>query len=89
MGHLTRRGIGQAIAPLLIIQRVANKSAVTNDVIAPGTMSSFRARTRGESTSDNAALPGVNPISSVGERRTDAGEFGIVTVIDLHRDSKV
>jgi len=53
--------IGQVIAPLLIIQRVANRIALTSDTIVSGNIGSFRARSRGESTGGSYALPGGYP----------------------------
>ena len=69
---------------MLIIQRVANKNALTSDSIAPGTVRSFKARTREESASGSDPLPSGDPMNSVGGRGVDfSGELGI-GVIDSH-----
>ena len=86
---LTSRRTEQVIAPLLIIRRVANKSAFTSDTINPGSISSFKARTRGELTGSSVDISGGNPGSSVGECGMDSGELGVENVIDFHRESKV
>ena len=77
------------IAPLLIIQRVANKSALTSDSIALENISSFRARTREELTGGSSALPGGDTTDSVGRHGVDfSGELGIgvETTINSHGD---
>ena len=51
--------IGQVIAPLLIIQRVANRSALTSNIIVSGGADSIHFRSRGVSTGGSCALPGV------------------------------
>ena len=76
-GGLMRRRIGQVIAPLLIIQRVANKRGFTsNTITSRHLMSSFKIRSRGMSTGGNVTLPGRNPISSLDERGVNFGELG-------------
>ena len=76
------------IAPLLIILRVANKTALTSEAIVPGRISTFKARTRGESAGGGGTLPGVDPMSSVDEYRTNSGELrvGVKTMIESHLD---
>jgi len=86
---LTSRRTEQVIAPLLIIRRIANKSALTSDTINPGSIGSFKARTREELTGSSVDISGGDPGSFVGEREMDSGELGVETVIDLHRDSDV
>ena len=84
-GFLIRWWIGQAIAPLLIVQRVANKSALTKDSLVAGGVSGFGARTREQSASDSGALGGGDPVDSVdrsGELRLRAG---LETTADPHR----
>ena len=87
-GSLMRRRIGQVIAPLLIIQRVANKSALTGNNITSRHLSSFKVRSRGISTGGNITLPDRVPMSSVDGRGVDFGEFGDrdETTVDFHRD---
>ena len=79
--------IGQAIASLLIIKRVANRSALTNDTIPSARMPSLRATSGGELMGDNGALPGGAPINSVGGRETGPGDLGVGagTTIDSHQ----
>ena len=53
----------QVIAPLLVILRVANRRALTNDSIAPGNLSSIHFTGQGESMDGNGIVPGENPTS--------------------------
>ena len=82
------RRVGQVIAPLLIVQRVANRSALTSETITAVPTISFNPWSRGEST--GGALPGGDPMS-LDERGKKSGELGfrVRTTIDLHRDSEV
>lgn len=78
-----QRRIGQVIAPLFVVLRVANKSAVTNDTIASGHISGFEVQNRGDLTG------GGDAGSSVDERGMDSGELaaGVATTdIDSHQD---
>ena len=68
--------IGQVIAPLLIINRVANRSALTSRTIVTGHASALGFRSRGESMSDGA-LPGVCPVSLVDPRGKNSGELEV------------
>lgn len=83
---LTPRRDVQAIAPLLIIRRVASKTAFTSDTI--GNVSSFKARDRAELTGVSVAFPGEDHSSLVGERSTDPGELLFETVVDTWRESE-
>ena len=76
------------IASLLIIQRVANRSALTSNTVASGRLSDFKARSQGQLTTGSDALPsGGDPASSVDERGTDSGEPGVgITMVDIHGD---
>ena len=87
-GGLMRRWIGQVIAPLLIIQRVANKSALTSNTIASRHLSSFRARSRGMSTGGNVNLSGGDPTSPVNNLGVGSGDLGVgdETTTDYHLD---
>ena len=76
-GYLIWRRIGQAIASLLIIQRVANKSALTSNTIASGHLSSFRARSGERTTGTSGALPSGDPANSVDRRGVTSGELEI------------
>ena len=82
-----RGRIGQVIAPLFIIHRVANKSALTSRSLASGRTSTFKVR-RGELTDGSGPIPGGNPASSVGERGMGTGEpgVGVETANDSHRE---
>ena len=86
-GWLTAVLFGQVIAPLLVIRRVANKSALTSDITTPGVISSFKARNGEELTAGSVGLPGRNPNCCVAERDTNPCELGVDTTIYLHRDS--
>ena len=74
---LMRLWIGQAIASLLIIKRVANRSALTNDTIPSGRLPSLKAASGGELTGDNGAPPGGAPINSVRGHEVGPGELAI------------
>ena len=80
-------GIGQVIAPLLVITRVANKSAFTSNTPVPGRLGSSRSWVQLTGGSDT--LPGGNLSSSVDGRRVDSYELGIrvETTTDSHRDT--
>ena len=86
---LIQQRIGQVIAPLLIIRRVANKSALTSNTIASLHLSSFKTRSRGISTGGSGALPDGDPTSSVDRRRVGSDEPGIEveTRSDFHQDN--
>ena len=80
---------GQVIAPLLIILRVAPKSASTSHTIASVCIGEFKARSRGELTGGGGVLPCGEPTSSADERRMKSSELAIgvgTTYIDLHQD---
>ena len=77
MGFLIYQRIGQVIAPLLIIQRIANKSALMSNTLSPGGIEEFEARSRGESTA--GAVPRRFPVSLIGGVRVD-------TTVDYHQD---
>ena len=64
------------IAPLLIIQRVINKSALTSKNI-PGDVCSSKAGDRGKKLiGGSGALANGHPMSSVGGRGMDPDELG-------------
>ena len=65
------------IAPLLVIQRVANKSALTSNTIVSGRLSPFEARSRGELTDGSDALPGGDPTSSVDRMEWALASLGV------------
>ena len=74
---LIRRRIGQVIASLLIIQRVANKSALTSKTIVSGHLSTFKARSRGGTSCTSGPLPGGGPASWEDKRGVSSSELGV------------
>ena len=82
-------GTGQVIAPLLVILRVADKSAFTSDTGASGLIGSSKTMSWGEFTGGSSTLPGGNTSSSVGRRKVDSYELGIriETTTDCHEDT--
>ena len=74
------------IAPLLIIQRVANRNALTSNTTITEDIG------RVQSPSGNHILPVVYPMVSVDNYGKNNGEVGVrvvETTIDLRRDSEV
>ena len=80
-------GIGQVIAPLLVILRVANKSAFTSNAAVSGRLSS--SRSWGQLVGGSDTLPGGNPSSSVDRRGVESYELGtrVATATDSHKDT--
>ena len=77
IGWLIQRRIGQVIAPLLVIRRVANRSALTSSAVTSGRNSEFRARSRRDSTDGSSAtLPSGGTTSSVDEYEMNSGGVG-------------
>ena len=66
----------QVIASLLIILRVANKSALTSDTIAPGSISSIHFTGRGRPTGGNGTVSDGHPTNSTGTNEGAPGELG-------------
>ena len=82
-----RRRAGKVIAPLLIIKRVADKSALTKNTIVSGRLSSFKTGAGGEVTGSSGTLSGGGPVSSVdGHGMPGSSEHGAGAgaTIDLH-----
>ena len=81
---------GQVIAPLLIVERVANRTALTSDSIVTGNVGTFRTRSRGESTGGSYARSGGQPMCSADSHGKGTGEVGAVaeTAVDP-QDSRV
>lgn len=80
------------IAALLIVQRVANRSALTSDTIVTGGISSFHFRSRGEPTRGSRTLSIEYPMVSVDNYEKDTGGPGIQgveTTSDFRKDSEV
>ena len=76
--------MGQVIAPLLVIQRVADKSALTGDIVVSAHLSEFKARDGGQLTAGSADLPSGDPTFSADG---NSGELGaeVESTIDFHR----
>ena len=76
------------IAPLLVILRVANKSALASKTIASGQLSSFKAGTRGELTDGGTALLDEEPSSSADQSGVGSRRLGteVETMADSYRD---
>ena len=85
---LTLRRLEQVIAPLLVIQRVANKSALTSNTVASARVSEFEARAGGGSAGDSDIITSGYHMSSVGGRGVDSSELGVTveTMMDFHQD---
>ena len=86
---LIRWRIEQVIAPLLIIMRAANRTALASNTFASVHISEFKARTREEFTGGGGALPGGDPVGSADDHVTNSHEFGVcvrTTGIDSHQD---
>lgn len=83
----------QVVAPLLIIRRVANQSALTGSTVSVGPIGSFRVRSRGGSTGGSSTLPDGGATSSVDGYEMNPDKPGVVivakTTADPHQDSKV
>lgn len=79
----------QVIAPFLIILRVANQTALTNDVIVSGNVDSIRFGNHGRSTNANETLPDRNPASSTDVFGKPPGDIGLRVVTSLVQPSEV
>ena len=77
---------GQVIAPLLIILRVADHSALTKDSTVSETVGSIHFRSRGALTGGAGTLSEGDPMSSTGTYVENRGELsaGTETMIDSH-----
>ena len=90
-GCLTWPRTGQVIAPLLIIQRVANRSALTSNTIATGHIESFHVGSRWESAGGNLTLPRGSSVSSVDnctKNTNELGDHAVETKLDLHKGNE-
>jgi len=78
----------QVIAPFLIIQRVANQSALTSNSVATGNPGSFNFRSRGRTTDGSGTLSGGYPMDSADKYGKSSGELGIGvnTTLEFHQD---
>ena len=79
--------IVQVIAPLLIVQRVASKSAFASDTTTTGHVSSFKFRSQGESTGGIDTRTDECYMSSVDKYGRNPGKLGVEvgTMINLHQ----
>ena len=84
--RLIWRGTGQVIAPLLVIQRVADKSALTSDSVVSAHFSELIARNGGQLTAGGDTLPGGDPMRSANRNEKNSGELevGVTATIDFH-----
>jgi len=77
------------IAPLLIIQRVASRGALTSDTIVTGYTDSFHARSREESRGGDRVLQITYSMNSADNSTKNAGQpmdHGVEATIDFNRD---
>ena len=84
-----QRRIEQVIAPLLIIVRVADRSALTSNTLVPVRVGDFKARTQEEFTGGSDTLPGGDPVGSADKRLLNSGELWVEDDkidLDSHRD---
>ena len=63
----------QCIAPFLIVLRVANRTALTSNIVS-GNITSIRFRTRGESTGGDQTLSNGNSTHSASDEYREALE---------------
>ena len=77
------------IAPLLIIKRVANRSALAGSIVVTGTVGSLKFGSGG--SRGGGPLPSGSSSSLVDSCEKSSGEpgIGVGATIDLHQDSKV
>ena len=73
------------IAPLLIIQRVADQSALTSTTIASRSTASLNTGIRGKTTNGSGTLAGGYAMDKYGGASGDLG-VGVETTVDLHQD---
>ena len=80
------------IAALLILKRVANRSALTGSIVITGTISSLKFRSGGVSTG-GSPLPSGSSVSSVDTNSCEKGSgvlgVGVGATVDLHQDIMV
>jgi len=76
----------QVIAPFLIIQRVANQSALTSTTIASRSTASLNiGSSRGKTTNGSGTLAVGYAMDKFGKSSGDLG-IGVETTVDLHQD---
>jgi len=87
-------GQTQVLAPLLIIQRIANQNALTGDTVVTAQISEFKARSGGQLTA-GSVMPGGDPMRSVHRNihgKNNSGDLGVgvtTTINFAHDNDKV
>ena len=84
-----QRRVEQVIAPLLIIMRVADKSALTSNTFASVRIGNFDARTREEFTGGGGTIPDGDLVGSADKRLLNFGELWVEADkidLDSHQD---
>ena len=90
LGWLSNVMIGQVIAPLLIIQRVANRCALTSNTIVTGNIGSLHASSSEESTGGSCVFPDAYPTCSDDHHRRGTSDLGIAVETRVNpQDSRV
>lgn len=80
--RLSDQGDEQVIAPFLIVLRVANRTALTSEAIAPGGSSSIYFQGREASTGNSETLNGRDPMSSMETNGETLGELEAETATE-------
>ena len=85
---LTFGHVEKAIAQLLVIRRVANKSALTSNTTASVRVSGFKTRTRGELAGGGTPPSGdrVSPVDGRGMNSVGLAVGILIADVDPHRD---
>ena len=84
---LTRLRIEQVIATLLIVQRVANKSALTSNTVASGRLNDFKAHSREDLTGGSGTLDGSDLVTSGDRHGVDSEKLGAGVGVGTTTDS--
>lgn len=81
---LSNYGGTQAIAPFLIILRVAKRRALTSEAVASGNVGSMHFKGPGDSTGGDGTLSDGQPVGSTDPDKETAGELaiGVETAIE-------
>ena len=81
--------IGQVIASLLIIKRVANQSVSAGKTVVTGCVGSFNLKSRGERVGSGGRGIFPNGYHTSSAKGSCELEVRVETTVDLHQDSKV
>ena len=81
-----QRHIGQVIAPLLVIRRVANKDTLIRNTVASAHLSLLKNGSQGESTGVSDILPGKNLAISADQGGVISSGFGVGATSDFRRE---